>query len=176
MAKDEILKTPTMRFVSTPYFGVFSQFSSYGLLWIAFGEWLFALVLWFGVRLFALWVNMLQNYWTHDRRFGTRRYPDEDDNAMNITDWLPVTATFSACLQNNHHHSPSFLRNSHDDSEFDFGFTTIRAMKALGLVEPSLSGIKMPKDVPLQRTRILICEKITRSNFSRTNLRLLQIP
>ena len=75
MAKDEILKTPTMRIVSSSYFGVFSQFSSYGLLWLAFGEWLFALVLWIGVRIFALWVNMLQNFWTHDRRFGTRRYP-----------------------------------------------------------------------------------------------------
>ena len=26
-----------------------------------------------------------------------------DDNAMNIGDWLPVMATFSACWQNNHH-------------------------------------------------------------------------
>ena len=25
---------------------------------------------------------------------------------MNIGDWLPVIGTFSACLQNNHHHSP----------------------------------------------------------------------
>jgi stearoyl-CoA desaturase (delta-9 desaturase) len=150
MAKDEILKTPTMRAVSTPYFAAFSNFSSYALLWLAFGEWLFALVLWCGVRVFALWVNMLQNYWTHDRRFGSRRYVDDDDNAMNLTDWLPVTATFSACLQNNHHHSPGFLRNSHDDNEFDFGFQTIRIMKSLGLVEASLSGLKMPKDAPLK--------------------------
>lgn len=149
MAKDDVLKSPTMRVVSTSYFGVISQISSYGLLWLAFGEFLFAIILWVNVRIFALWVNMLQNYWTHDRRFGSRRYPDEDDNAMNITDWLPVTATFSACLQNNHHHSPAFLRNSHDTSEFDFGFQTVRAMKWLRLVDASLSGIKMPKEAPL---------------------------
>ncbi|MEZ5429509.1 MAG: fatty acid desaturase [Pyrinomonadaceae bacterium] len=150
LARDEILKTPTMRFVSTPYFAVFSQISSYGILLLLFGEWIFALSLWLGVRVFALWVNMIQNYWTHDKRFGTRRYDDSHDNAMNITDWLPVTATFSASLQNNHHHSPRLLRTSHDDSEYDFGFTTVRAMKALGLVEATSSGMKMPKDIPLE--------------------------
>jgi len=42
-----------------------------------------------GMRIFALWVNMIQNYWTHTREFGYRRY-DDDDNAMNIGEWLPV--------------------------------------------------------------------------------------
>ena len=56
----------------------------------------FALALWLGVRLVALWVNMIQNFWSHDRRFGSRIYAEDPDNAVNITEWLPVTATFSA--------------------------------------------------------------------------------
>ena len=85
--------------------------------------------MWLGMRLFALWVNMIQNYWTHDRRFGYRRYDDERDNAMNIGEWLPVTATFSACLQNNHHHFPGFLRLSHHESEYDFGFEVVKGLR-----------------------------------------------
>ena len=91
---------------------------------------------------------MIQNYWTHDRRFGYRRYQDENDNAMNIGDWLPVTATFSACLQNNHHHNSSLLRLSHEKSEYDFGFMTVKVMKSLGLVKASKTGDVVPKDVP----------------------------
>jgi hypothetical protein len=90
--------------VSSPAYAVFSQFASFGVVWLVFRDWKYSLVLWGGLRIFALWVNLIQNYWTHDRRFGTRRYNDAEDNAMNIGDWLPVMATFSACLQNNHHH------------------------------------------------------------------------
>lgn len=150
MAKDEILKTPTMRVVSTPYFAIFSQFSSYGVLWFAFGEWIFALALWIGVRLFALWVNMIQNFWAHDRRYGTQPYEADEDNSVNIHDWFTITATFSECLQNNHHHAQGFLRTSHTESEYDFGLKTARLLKAIGLVKPSLSGIKLPKDIPLR--------------------------
>ncbi len=150
LAQEKIFKSFTFRLVSNPYFAVFSQFSSYGVLWIAFGEWLFALVLWVGVRFFALWVNMIQNFWTHDRRFGTRRYEDENDNAMNIGEWFPVTASFSASLQNNHHHYPNFLRTSHDDKEYDFGFMTVRVLKLLGLVKASASGLKKPANIQLQ--------------------------
>jgi stearoyl-CoA desaturase (delta-9 desaturase) len=148
-AKDAILKSATFRLVSNPVYAVLSQFVSFGLVWLLFRDWKFALVLWGGLRLFALWVNLIQNYWTHDRRFGTRRYHDEHDNAMNIGDWLPVMATFSACLQNNHHHYPRFLRTSHDPSEFDFGFMTVRVMKSLGLVKASSTGADMPADLPL---------------------------
>jgi fatty-acid desaturase len=109
----------------------------------------FVLVMWFGMRIFALWVNMIQNYWTHTRDFGYRRYNDEDDNAMNIGEWLPVTATFSACLQNNHHHYEGLLRLSHDKSEYDFGFITVKIMKSLGLVKATRKGAELPKDVPL---------------------------
>ncbi|HEY3740757.1 MAG TPA: hypothetical protein VGL53_12985, partial [Bryobacteraceae bacterium] len=70
--------------------------------------------------------------------------------AMNIGDWLPVTATFSACLQNNHHHSPRLLRLSHDESEYDFGFMTVKVMKALGLVRATSAGENLPGDVPLK--------------------------
>jgi fatty-acid desaturase len=68
---------------------------------------------------------------------------------MNIGEWLPVTATFSACLQNNHHHYPGLLRLSHDKSEYDFGFLTVKVMKSLGLVKASTTGAQLPKDVPL---------------------------
>ena len=125
-----------------------SQVFNFALLWYIVGDVKFAAALWIGLRIFALWVNMMQNYWTHTHTYGYRRYHDENDNAMNIGEWFPVTATFSACLQNNHHHHPSLLRLSHSDAEYDFGFLTIRLMKSLGLVEATKRGMRVPKDVP----------------------------
>lgn len=148
VARDEILKSRPFRIVSNPIFAILAQVASFYLLWKLVGSLKFTLVMWFGMRIFAWWVNMIQNYWTHTRDFGYRRY-DDDDNAMNIGDWLPVTATFSACLQNNHHHYPGILRLSHDKSEYDFGFLTVKAMKYLGLVKASPTGAVLPKDVPL---------------------------
>lgn len=148
VARDEILKSRPFRIVGNPMFAILAQVASFYLLWKLVGSLKFTLVMWFGMRIFAWWVNMIQNYWTHTRDFGYRRY-DDDDNAMNIGDWLPVTATFSACLQNNHHHYPGILRLSHDKSEYDFGFLTVKAMKYLGLVKASPTGAVLPKDVPL---------------------------
>jgi fatty-acid desaturase len=150
VARDPILKSWTFRVVSNPVFAVTVQAVNFWLLWLLVRDVIFAAVIWLGTRVFALWVNMIQNFWTHDRRFGYRRHSDEHDNAMNIGDWLPVTATFSACLQNNHHHHPGFLRLSHDESEYDFGFTTVKIMKALGLVEATRKGAEVPSDVPLK--------------------------
>jgi len=99
LAGDDILKSRTFRIVRTrflQYLRKSSAFMSYGSCWrseVCAGD-----VGW--NRIFALWVNMIQNYWTHTRNFGYRRYDDEDDNAMNIGEWLR-NATFSACLQNN---------------------------------------------------------------------------
>ncbi len=104
LAKDPVLQSRTFRVVANPLFAIVSQALSFYLLWKLVGSLKFTVVMWLGTRIFALWVNMVQNYWTHTRDFGFRRYNDEQDNAMNIGDWLPVTATFSACLQNNHHH------------------------------------------------------------------------
>jgi stearoyl-CoA desaturase (delta-9 desaturase) len=148
VARDPILRSWSFRLVSNPVFAVAAQALNFWLLWLVVHDVVFAAVIWLGTRVFALWVNMIQNYWTHDRRFGYRRYHDAD-NAMNIGEWLPVTATFSACLQNNHHHSPGFLRLSHDESEYDFGFTTVKIMKALGLVQATRKGGELPKDIPL---------------------------
>jgi fatty-acid desaturase len=148
VAGDEILKSRPFRIVGNPMFAILAQALSFFLLWTLVGSLKFTLVMWFGMRIFAWWVNMIQNYWTHTRDFGYRRY-DDDDNAMNIGEWLPVTATFSACLQNNHHHYPGFLRLSHDKSEYDFGFLTVKLMKSLGLVKASPTGAVLPKDVPL---------------------------
>jgi len=150
LARDPILDTWALRLAESPGLAVFGQFSSYALLWLVVRDWTYALALWVSVRVVGLWTNMVQNFWTHDRRFGTRRYDDADDNAMNIGDWLPVTATFSACWQNNHHHYPHLLRLSHDPAEYDLGFLTVRAMKALGLVAPSRTGAQLPKDLPLK--------------------------
>jgi fatty-acid desaturase len=119
------------------------------------GDLKFALVMWVGTRIFAPWVNMIQNYWTHTREFGYRRYDDEHDNAMNIGEWLPVTATFSACLQNNHHHFPTLLRLSHHESEYDFGFLTVKAMKALGLVLGECTRRNPAKRCSTYRARFL---------------------
>jgi stearoyl-CoA desaturase (delta-9 desaturase) len=148
-ATDAIFKTPVFRLVSNRYFAVFTQFFSLSLLWLLVRDLKFALMMWLGLRVFALWVNMIQNYWTHTREFGYRRYDDDQDNAMNIGEWFPVTSTFSACLQNNHHHYPSLLRLSHDKSEYDFGFLTVKAMKSLGLVKATTRGAVIPKDLPL---------------------------
>jgi stearoyl-CoA desaturase (delta-9 desaturase) len=149
VANDEILKSWPFRLVANPVFAVAAQVFNFWLLYVLVDDLGFAAVMWVGTRVFALWVNMVQNYWTHDRRFGYRRYHDEHDNAMNIGDWLPVTATFSACLQNNHHHSPAFLRLSHEESEYDFGFMAVKVMKALGLVRETKTGAELPKDIPL---------------------------
>lgn len=148
MARDEVLKTWPFTMVDNPLFAVLAQFISYAFVWVLVRDWKFALVLWAAIRVFALWVNLIQNYWTHDRRFGSRRYDDPGDNAMNIGEWLPVMATFSACLQNNHHHYPHLLRLSHDPEEFDFGFATVKIMAALGLVKPSRTGNVRPADLP----------------------------
>ena len=149
VATDEILETWPFRLVSNPLFPVVATAGQLALLAWLTGDARFALVMWATFRVFALWINMIQNYWTHDRRHGTRRYDDERDNAMNIGEWLPVTLTFSACLQNNHHHAPGLLRLSHDDAEYDFGFMAVKAMKALGLVRATRTGLEVPKDVPL---------------------------
>jgi fatty-acid desaturase len=149
LAGDKILKSRTFRAVASPFFAIPAQIFSFCLLWKLAGSLQFALVMWVGMRIFALWVNMIQNYWTHTRDFGYRRYHDEEDNAMNIGEWLPVTATFSACLQNNHHHYEGLLRLSHDNSEYDFGFLTVKFMKYLGLVKATTTGAQLPKDVAL---------------------------
>jgi len=150
LAQDAIFQSWTFRLVSSPAFALFSQISSFGLLWLVARDVTYALVLWCSVRVFALWINMVQNYWTHNRRFGTRRYADEHDNAMNLGEWLPVTASFSASLQNNHHHFPNFLRTSHDVAEYDFGLLTVRVMKAIGLVKPTPSGAQIPAGIGLK--------------------------
>jgi fatty-acid desaturase len=149
LAGDKILKSRTFRVLANPYFAIVAQAFSFYLLWKLVGSVKFALAMWIGIRVFAAWVNMIQNYWTHTRQFGYRRYDDEQDNAMNIGEWLPVTATFSACLQNNHHHYPRLLRLSHDKSEYDFGFITVKFMKLLGLVKATKKGAEIPEDVPL---------------------------
>ena len=149
VATDDILRTWPFRLVSHPLFMVLSPVFSCGLVWLFVRDWPFAIGVWLGTRVFALWVNMIQNFWSHDRRWGTRRYEDADDNAMNIGDWLPVTATFSACWQNNHHHYPHLLRTTHSPDEFDFGYKTVLVMSALGLVKPSRTGADRPSDVPL---------------------------
>jgi len=149
LGTDDILHSRTFRFVASPMFAIVAQALSFFLFWKLVGDLTFVIVMWVGIRIFAAWVNMIQNYWTHTRTFGYRRYNDEDDNAMNIGEWLPVTATFSACLQNNHHHYPGLLRLSHDKSEYDFGFLTVKVMKSLGLVQASKTGAVLPEDVPL---------------------------
>jgi fatty-acid desaturase len=149
LANDEILKSWPFRLVSNPLFAVVAQAFNFWLLWQLVGGLRFAAVMWVVLRVFALWINMIQNYWTHDRRFGSRRYDDERDNAMNIGEWLPVTATFSACLQNNHHHSPGLLRLSHAESEYDLGFAAVKVMKALGLVRATDRGAELPQGIAL---------------------------
>jgi stearoyl-CoA desaturase (delta-9 desaturase) len=149
VATDEIFRSWPFRLVSNPVFPVAASVFNIWLLSVIVHDLRFALAMWIVFRVFALWINMVQNYWTHDRRWGYRHHDDERDNAMNIGDWLPVTMTFSACLQNNHHHAPGLLRLSHVESEYDFGFAAVRAMKAMGLVRATATGVQIPKEVPL---------------------------
>ena len=128
MTTDKILHSRTFRVVASPLFAIVVQTFSFYLLYKLAGSVKFALVMWFGTRIFALWVNMIQNYWTHTREFGYRRYHHDGDNAMNIGEWL---------------------RLSHEESEYDFGFLTVKVMKALGLVKATTRGETIPEDVPL---------------------------
>src|SRR5258706_1194599 len=105
VANDDIFKSWSFRLVAHPLFAVLAQAFNFWLLWLLVGDLRFAAVLWIVFRIFALWINMVQNYWTHDRRFGYRRYDDERDNAMNIGEWLAVTNTFHSWLQKKHHPS-----------------------------------------------------------------------
>jgi stearoyl-CoA desaturase (delta-9 desaturase) len=151
LATDAVFKTPVFRTVCHPAFVVLSQLTSFLAIWATAwalaGNLLLAAWLWIGVRLCGLWVNMIQNFWTHDRRYGTRRYDEVDNDAMNITEWLPVTATFSACFQNNHHRHARFARMSHEAGQYDFGWTTVRWMAAAGLVRVLPEGSEPPPGV-----------------------------
>src|SRR5215472_7677828 len=64
LAADPILKSWTFRIVASPSFAIVAQSFSFYLLWKLAGDLKFALVMWFGMRIFALWTNMIQNYWT----------------------------------------------------------------------------------------------------------------
>jgi Fatty-acid desaturase len=148
--RDAILATWPFRLVSTGAFAVFSHVSSYAFVWLLVRDWKYALGLWISVRLIALWGYMIINYWSHDRRFGPRRYDEDDNDSVNISYWLPITATLSGCWHNNHHHSPHLLRMTHDEREYDFGLMTVRAFKKLGLVKATSTGARLPPDIPLR--------------------------
>jgi fatty-acid desaturase len=72
-ASDDILKSRSFRLVSQPYSAAVGFVISYGVIALIVGSWSYGLILWAGVRVFAVWVNMIQNFWAHDRRYGFRR-------------------------------------------------------------------------------------------------------
>lgn len=148
MTKEPIFHTWPVRLFNNWAYALFAQLSSFGLAWLVLGDWRLALTLWLGIRVIASYVHWIQNYWAHDKRYGTRRH-DDDDHAMNIDNWLPVLLTFSACLQNNHHHAPRFIRLSHSNREFDWGFVTLRWLYKLGLVTPTAAGLQIPDNAEL---------------------------
>jgi hypothetical protein len=39
---------------------------------------------------------------------------------------------------------------SHEESEYDLGFMTVKVMKALGLVRATTKGAELPTDLPLR--------------------------
>src|SRR5256886_12475477 len=100
LAGDRILKSWTFRVVANPVFAILAQTLNFVLLWKLVGSLKFALVMWVGIRIFSVWVNMIQNYWTHTRTFGYRRDDDGEDNGMKIGEWRSPTATVSRGLQN----------------------------------------------------------------------------
>src|SRR5258707_3075512 len=110
LAGDKILKSRTFRVAASPVFAFVAQACSFYLLWKLVGSLKFVLVMWFGMRIFALWVNMIQNYWTHTRDFGYRRYSHGDDNAVDNREGLPGTLKVRSGLANNYHDSEGRLR------------------------------------------------------------------
>ena len=73
MLTEPIFRSWSLRLTSTWSFAIFFQLSSFALLYLAVGDWRYALVPWCGMRLVAAYIHVVQNYWTHERRFGTRR-------------------------------------------------------------------------------------------------------
>jgi stearoyl-CoA desaturase (delta-9 desaturase) len=138
-ASDLVLRSWPFRLVRTRSFVLFGQFTSYAPLWLLSRDWRYALLLWVCVRSFGLYVNMIQNYWCHDRRFGFRSY-DTGDNSVNIKEWLPLVLSFGNSLHNNHHLRPRLARLSHRTDEFDFGFAVIRLLEAAGLARGVRAG------------------------------------
>ena len=104
---------------------------SCGLLWLFVRDWPFAIGVWLGTRVFALWVNMVQNYWTHDRRWGTRRYETADDSRNN---WLLGLLTLGEGWHNNHHHYCASARQGFRWWEIDVTYYLLRALAAVGVV------------------------------------------
>jgi fatty-acid desaturase len=131
-ARDPLLRSWPFRLVRAKTFVLLGQFTSYATLWLLARDWRYALLLWVCVRCFGLYVNLIQNYWCHDRRFGVRTY-DTGDNSVNIKEWLPLVLSFGNSLHNNHHQRPRLPRLSHRPEEYDFGFAVIRLLKAAGL-------------------------------------------
>jgi fatty-acid desaturase len=150
LGDEKILHHWSFRVASSTPFAAFSQVFSFSLLWLLARDVKLTLAMWVGMRVFALWVNMIQNYFTHTPSYGDRRYDDARDHAMNIREWFPVTVTFSACLQNNHHHYPSLVRLTHEERDYDFGYGTVRVMHRLGLATPTPKGKAIPEDVRLE--------------------------
>src|SRR5690349_18567779 len=58
LAIDKILKSRTFRVTANPVFAVVAQGFSFFLIWKLVGSLAFTLVMWFGMRIFAAWVNM----------------------------------------------------------------------------------------------------------------------
>ncbi len=79
LATDKIFKSWSFGFVCEPRFRVILRRASVFIFAVKLlvGDLKFALIMWVGLRIFALWVNMIQNYWTHTRTFGYRRYDDD---------------------------------------------------------------------------------------------------
>src|SRR5258708_38366920 len=92
LAGDKILKSRTFRVFANPVFAIIAQAFSFYLLWKVVGGLKFALVMWVGIRIFAAWVNMIQNYWTHTRDFGYRRLNAGRHNVHDVRQVVPRNA------------------------------------------------------------------------------------
>ena len=148
--RDPIFATWPMRLVSSKTYSIVSLFTSYAILFLLVRDWIYALALWISVRLISLWAYLIINYWSHDRRFGPRRY-DDDNDSVNLTGWIAIVGSFSGSWHNNHHHWPHLARMTHDESEFDFGLMSVRWLKRLGVVDASSTGAHIPAEIPLKQ-------------------------
>jgi len=138
-----IFKSRTFRIVAHPFLQHLRKSSAYILMDVGWRSGMCAgdVVV---IRIFAVWVNMIQNYWSPTRNWILRM-------TMRRNAITSVSATgnghLSACLARYHHHYPGLLRLSHDQSEYDLDFAVQSLNISLG--EGNHQVRTCPDDVPL---------------------------
>lgn len=151
-SKDAIFQSWTMRFISGKWGGIFCQITGVVLPCLVFFSITWGLAFWFVVRVAGIAVLSLQSYFGHSSHldYGYRTY-DISDHSSNLDHPVAQFLTAGECLQNNHHASPRRASHAHLDTEWDPGFTLVRMLKFLHIVEVPEQKDLLIKDAPSAR-------------------------